>query len=151
MNKELVIILIVRRMVVAFLVFSLLLCISSCHKVTNGYIDFLNRDQKYYGEIANACEDMLVQTNHSNGEWEILGGSKDLPLCILDLGATKVKVVSHQLEGTNLISYVWIMVGTSRDGFGVTWEHNDYGNGSDHWELSANADGKRTVVYSVQK
>jgi hypothetical protein len=110
------------------------------------YLEFMRREPSYYKALADACQGFLAQTNRT-GRWVLPGNDKSLPLVIQDLHATEIECVSNLKIGTNIVSYLNIRIGVSRPGFGITWEQNDYGNGNRPWELSANGDGKRTVLY----
>ena len=115
------------------------------------YLEFMQHNQDYYHNLAMACDKLLSRTNETQNSVVMHGDDSSLPAAIRELHATKVGLTRIVGEGVGPVTSVWIMVGVSRSGFGITWEQNDYGNGKAPWELSANADGKRTVLFSYEK
>jgi hypothetical protein len=132
----------------ALALFGTTILLWSCDRPPS-YFGFLKHDKEYYGEIAKACDDLLLQTNHVSGEQTIRGDDKSLPAALLGLHATTIKVANHLQMGTNYLSYVSIIFGEGRPDFVISWAQNDYGNGNRPWELAVNGDGPHTVVFST--
>jgi hypothetical protein len=109
---------------------------------------FLNRDKTFYEAIANDCDNLLLRVEFLNKRCEMDGNNIDLPSTILNLHATKVRVVSNQMVGTNTESYVWILIGGKRGEYGITWSPDDFDNRNASWCLSVSGEGKRTIIYS---
>ena len=136
------------RLVLAIFMCCVASILAACSKPQD-YRTFMSQTPAYYRTIANACDGLLSQCRSNQAPSVFKGNDRSLPECLLDLHSTKIEVHSLRLDGTNAIPpYVWIMVGVSRPGYGITWEKNDYGEGKVQWELSANADGRRTILYS---
>jgi len=124
------------------------------------YSSFMNRDEKYFSELSRACDALLALSKKnqlSNAwvrketpysmEWIVAGNEKSLPMIVKELHANNVGInFNRKSENYRL----WIMVGATRPGFGVSWSQNDYGNGNNPWELSVDADGLRKVVYAYK-
>src|SRR6267378_7749226 len=106
------------------------------------YSSFNKRDPSYYAELAQACNKLLseIPENMTNKIVIKSTDDKSLPIIIQNLHSTKIQV-GRNLPGlwqgnTIYRSGVSIMVGISRDGYGISWDQNDYGNGNQPWELS---------------
>ncbi len=121
----------------------------SCGKSLSGYVDFTEQSQAYYVAIAQACNGLLLPTNHISGERVIKGNDKSLPKVLLDLHATTIKIANHLLIETNDVSRVTIIFGEGRPEYVVYWGQRDYGSGNRPWELSVTGDGPSTVVFST--
>lgn len=131
----------------------------SCVFPYPSYNNFVSRDKKYYAQVADACKVLLSQVNQppstwamnekadlekGGTEWVIQGDDKSLPLVIREIHPTKVGVDIEKKSGNR----VWIMVGISRPGYGISWQRNNYGNGLQRWELSVGGDGAGGILYS---
>jgi len=107
------------------------------------YLQFMARNPGYYRGLAESCDQLLsAWTNQTSETWVLRGDDKSLPPLILELNPSKVTLRSE---------FVWIMVGVTRPGFGITWAKNDYGDEDIRWELSSHADGMKTIVFSTNK
>jgi len=108
------------------------------------------RDRLFYQEIAASCDALLSPTNHFAPELVVPGDSKVLPTALQNLHPTTVKVANHLMMGSNSVSGVLIIFGETRPNHVVSWEQNNYGSGKCPWELSLDADGKRTILFSTK-
>jgi len=121
----------------------------ACGKSPSRSLSFKEHDQEYYVNVAQACITLLSQTNRIPGEQIVKGDDKSLPPALLDVHATKIKIVNNFLVGTNYLSGVTMIFGDERPDFVVSWEQNDYGDGHHPWELSINDDVSHTIVFST--
>jgi len=127
----------------------------SCSKYPS-YRNFARRDQNYYAKVAEACDELYFRVSTSGtNQLTLRGNDPSLPPILQELRATKIWAVSTK-GGTNYnegdsISAVSIILGVSREGWGITWEQNDYGNGHLLWELSAGNEGQDTNLFSTAK
>ena len=128
----------------------------SCDR-SPSYLSFQKRGTNYYTELAQACDKLLSDAHGTvtNRILTVSPNDQTLPLVIQKLHATQIQVVRNSDEstplGTNNGPSVWLMIGVSRPGFGITWHQNDYGNGNRPWELSSSGDGLRTVLFSTEE
>lgn len=138
-----------QRMPMMLAACSLTMMLWSCDRFQSGYVGFQKHDKKYFVEVAKACNDLLSQTNPVSGKETIRGDAKSLPTPLLDLHATTITVTRHLQVGTNYASGVTVIFGEGRPDYTITWHQNNYGNGCEPWELSANGDGVYNVVFST--
>ena len=107
----------------------------------------MNRDQRYYAQVADACSELLVKTlaAPTNGQTVVLGNiiiggdDESLPPLLREFHARQIAV------GTNRVG---IAIGDSRVGYGIVWEPSDYNNTNAPWELATYAEGMRKAVFS---
>ena len=128
---------------------SMTMILWACDRLQSGFLAFQKHDQKYFSEIAKACNELLSQTNSISSEETIQGNDVSLPAPLFNLHATTVKVARHIQVETNFESGVSIIFGEGRPDYTISWHQNDYGNGYKPWELSANGDGVYNVVFST--
>jgi len=127
----------------------------SCERSTN-YRSFLQHDQSYYTQVAEACGDLIVRlppgdTNKANN-WYIQANDPMLPPILRELHATRIRVLSSFMDGTNYYAGGGsISFGVSKSGWAIVWERNDYGNGNTPWELYVNSEGGPKIVYSTKE
>ena len=116
--------------------------------LTSDYLRFMGRDQRYYSDLARACD--LVLERHplgSNATSVPVDGSDvpyvfiriprndpSLPKVIRDLAPEQVIVSSNRVH---------IVVGVGRGAFGITWEPRD----GPHWGIFTYAEGLERVAY----
>jgi len=116
--------------------------------LTSDYLRFMGKDQRYYSDLARACD--LVLQQHPLGTnattlpivdsdvpyvfIRIPGHDRSLPRIIRDLDPESVIVSSNRVH---------ISVGVGRGGFGITWEPHD----GSHWGIVTYAEGLVRGVY----
>ncbi len=121
--------------------------------------DFIGRNQKYYEELANACNGILLippsqkdlhakkVENYPNFKrWEFRGDDRLLPPTIRNLHASSVSVESNSKGGNKIHSQVIIWYERS---YWIKWKQFEDGNGP--WILSAGDEYRDIVVYTAQK
>jgi hypothetical protein len=132
---------------------ALLLFLASCGQPPS-YPNFTNCDQKYYEQVADAC-DLLLQTNQSNAgkQHRMTGDDPQLPPVLKDLHATEIDVDSNvEVVGiSNRVSSVSIEIDMARMGWGINWGPAEIGDPNSAWELSAGNEGSIKVLYSRAK
>jgi hypothetical protein len=113
-----------------------------------GYRDFMGRDGKYYAKLSDACNDLLTlaKKNHYPNDWTASNNDSEIPILIRQLHATKVQVIADLNNGE---SEVWLMIGVTRPGFGISWIRHEFGNGDCSYEISTIVESMKQVVYSA--
>ena len=127
----------------------------SCER-SAGYRDFLNHDQSYYTQVAEACNNLLARlppgSTNKAAEWKIRGDDTSLRPILRELHATQIRVLSSFIDGTNYYAGgVSMAFGVSKDGWAIVWERNDYGNGNTPWELYLSDEGGQKIVFSTRE
>jgi hypothetical protein len=130
----------------------------SCQQ-SPSYSDFMKRDQKYYAQVAAACDIFLL--NHPGGATPSIWIPNDnpgddlMPPILRDLNAGRIETSSNFLKGTNSVPRMLIMVGVSwgklaKGGFGIIWENSR--EDSSLWNLTTHTEGlPDKVVFSLWK
>lgn len=98
----------------------------------------MEQGQSYYAGIANDC-DKLVAQNILNGsdERKLPGNDASLPAGIRDLRPNDIVIVTNA---------VLVCVGVGRESYRIVWSRNSVDDSQ--WDLSANIEGSRKIVYS---
>ena len=99
------------------------------------YLRFVEKDQKYYSQVARACDAILAQ--HPLGTNEFIGmpgSDSSVPGIIRDLHPSAITISSNRVH---------VMVGVRE--FGMSWEAQDGDTNS--WTLNVYAEGPERVLY----
>jgi hypothetical protein len=103
------------------------------------YLQFIERDQAYFSQVAEACDVLLRQHPLGTNEFiRIEGGDLTIPRLIRDLHPSAIIITSN---------CVHVRVGV-RD-FGMNWEAQDGQTNS--WALSIYAEGLGRTLYVEQE
>lgn len=136
--------------VVALISF-VVLVVMVAYRLPPTYYGFMMHSQRYYAQIATACDYLIETTPHSAtntvGQWPpgitaLRGDAKSLPPAVRHLHANKVLVETNG---------VIIAIGVSRLGYSIVWERSPYDDTGKRWELATVAENLRRVVYSRNK
>src|SRR5689334_12209647 len=95
----------------------------------------MDKDQKYYAEVAHGCDILLEQ--HPLGTNEVVriqSSDAAVPIIIRDLYPSQITISSNR---------VWVMVGVRA--FGISWSARD--GDSSLWELKVYPEGPESVTY----
>jgi hypothetical protein len=104
--------------------------------IESPFIRFMERDERYYGSLANACDAVLAEHPlGTNQPLRIAGSDVSLPEIIRDLRPSSVTVSSNRVH---------IMAGVRL--FGVSWEPQEDGK-TNVWSLIVYPEGPQSVVY----
>jgi hypothetical protein len=102
------------------------------------FLQFMDKGQKYYVELSRACDTVLQQHPRGTNEFIALSGEDaSLPSVIRDLHSNRITVENQRL---------WMVIGGSRDGFGVAWERDE--SRMNLWRLIVYPDGEPRVAYA---
>lgn len=114
---------------------------------------FRARDQKFYEDLALACNHLLFQTNVVKlkpnhrpiaSTFSVSPNDANLPDAIRNIRPTYIEVDRCDTGITNCLTFVWIKIGAWGAGYGIRWSTNL----SEQWELSASGEGGGGVVYT---
>jgi hypothetical protein len=134
-------------------------CFVACDGSPN-YRGFMGQNQTYYCEIADGCDQLIIQNNKgllkNDGPSDLKppqlypdvahtvslsGTNKALSSLLQELHATAFWVSSNR---------VYVRIGPmTRYGWGIIWEQDE--SDTNLWRLSTNGDGLQKEVYSVRK
>jgi len=137
-----------RRKVVTYLVFMIAVIPAGLSVLTPVLLNVVlkpkqfrfveNNDQKYFADLARACDVVKMQNPLGTNDFVLIGGTNaSLPKIIRDLKPSRITVASNHTH---------ITVGNSRMGFGISWKLDE--TKTNCWTMSANGEGGSQVVYS---
>lgn len=114
--------------------------LTSCSR-SPSFNDFMTQDQKYYAELAQACDQLISQTNVVKlkpnhrpivSTFSVSPDDANLPDAIRNIRPTYIEVDRCEAGITNCLTFVWIKVGGSGAGYGIRWSTDTV----ERWELS---------------
>ena len=117
-------------------------CVVGCRPSHSSRSEFIQRSPDYYSNVVEGCRMLLLAARADNQRSKVISGTNEtLPFVLRELRASSIDVYSEEsfVGDTNLHSGVFIKVGQSRLGYGVTWLP-EYTN-RDIWILSASDEG----------
>lgn len=103
------------------------------------YLTFMHRDQGYFAQVADGCEQLRQQSYIADGkDLRISGDDRSLPDILRELKARSFLVRANG---------VYAQIGPERaGGFELAWEQDEHDRSM--WSLFTNGDGLIKVVFS---
>jgi hypothetical protein len=116
------------------------------------YLRFVGKDNMYYSQFAEACDQVLQQHPVGTNDWVYHEGTRSpqnalrisphdpsLPKAIRNVSPDDIIVSSNR---------VWIGVGVGRGAFGIVWEQDE---GLNTWSLRTYAESMMKVHYTTTR
>jgi hypothetical protein len=139
-------------------IFAIAVGLVSCQQ-SPSYSEFMKRDQKYYAQVAAACDTFL--SKHPGGATPSVlipddnPGDDFMSPILRDLNSGRIETSSNFLGETNSVSRMLIMVGVSwgklaKGGFEIIWANSR--EDSSLWNLTTHTEGlPDKVMFSLRK
>jgi|SRR5688572_30701050 len=107
----------------------------------SSYLRFMHKSERYYSELARACDSVLAAHPLGTNEFiRISGTDPSLPERIRDLQPSRVTISSNRVH---------LMVGVGRGGFGISWEQDE--TQPNVWTINTFAESLQRVAYAEKR